>query len=114
MLHNNSVQADRPDGRRPELKLEAVGRAEVDFNAPQTQQWGRLANGNGYCRVPSTPGLLRQSHYLMRLLVSPVFNVCRIGTIEGQTLRYPAGRPIHRLFVIVFPSGVIAGGVSSL
>ena len=50
----------------------------------------------------------------MQLFVIPVFNLCRIGRIEGQTLRYPAGRPIHGLFVIVFPHGVIPGGVSSL
>ncbi|MFT4615578.1 MAG: hypothetical protein ACI9NT_002735, partial [Bacteroidia bacterium] len=39
--------------------------------------------------------------------------------IEGHTLRYPAGRPIHGLFVFVFPRGasrgsLVPGGVSSL
>ena len=30
-----------------------------------------------------------------QLFVSPVFNLGLIGRVEGQTLRYPAGRPIH-------------------
>lgn len=36
-----------------------------------------------------------------------------MGRTEGQTLRYPAGRPIHGLFVIVFRMGKIACSVVS-
>ena len=59
--------------------------------------------------------VLRRYDDSSQLFVSPVFNLRRIGRVEGQTLRYPAGRPIHGLFVIVFPvlrSG--SGSVSSL
>jgi len=31
----------------------------------------------------------------VQLLVSPVFNQDPKGQVEGQTLRYPAGQPIH-------------------
>ena len=31
----------------------------------------------------------------VQLFVSPVFDSRRTGRVEGQTLRYPAGRPIH-------------------
>lgn len=31
----------------------------------------------------------------VQLLVSPVFNLGPKGQVVGQTLRYPAGQPIH-------------------
>ena len=67
----------------------------IDFGGVPANNRGVLLMATANVEYPRSLAHCPDLIIRAQLLVSPVYNLDPTGRVVGQTLRYPAGQPIH-------------------